>query len=158
AKTLVQEFRAMLPPAVHDLRAPLTLHASVQGTMQRPEVAIELQVAGWQLDPLRGRDLALSVNYAREQLKLQLGAQLYSARDAQLASVRFDAQTRVRLGISPNLNGEEIKRQFLHGAMLVDAAVSHVDLPKVLAAVKPAQEPPLTRGMLDATLHIEGTP
>lgn len=158
ATTLAQEFRAMLPPAVYNLRAPLALHASVNGTLQRPEVAVDLKVSGWQLDPLRGRDLALAVNYAKEQLKVHLDARLYSARDAQLAAVLFDAQTRVRLGVSPNMNGEELKRQFLHGAMLVDATVSHVDLPKVLAAVAPAQEPPISRGRVDAKLHIEGTP
>ena len=136
AQTTAEAWKELLPPAVKGLRGVFGLRTMVRGTLQEPEVDLTLIVPTWQLDPLRGRGMNLSVKYAREKLGLGLNVQV-DGRDAQLAAATVKADTRVRLGLIPGLNGAEIVRQLMHAPLTVDATVSHVNLPKVLAAVAP---------------------
>lgn len=164
AQTPAQAWAELLPEKVRSLRGLVVVQTSLRGSLQEPELALTVKVPSWGLEKLRGIGTALVLSYGHELVSLRLDSELATLPVAQIATLMVRAQTRMKLGLGtgpkPLPTAAELKQQLMRGAMVVDASLLHVDLPKVLAQVAPAQaaDPTLLSGRLSATLHVEGTP
>jgi autotransporter translocation and assembly factor TamB len=154
---------AYLPPQLASLQGGWQLTASLDGTLQHPELQLKLMTPEWQLESLQGQPSELTLTYngataaagTAPRLSASLHTTLQTLRHEPVALVSASVELPLKLDLG--LTAESLRRQVLSAPLKADAAITQVQLPQVLRLTDETNEPPLQQGELDLTLHALGT-
>lgn len=161
AKTPVELWHALLPPAAQGLAGRLALRATLRGSLLQPVLELGLSVPSWQLAELYGSGTAFTLTYGRGQLAARLDARLV-ARTEQREQPLGVAALRAQLPLEISLRSRAkqfdlagLKQQLFQNPGTIHVSLLGINVPKLLAAL---QTPPLLEaGLFDITMHIAGT-
>lgn len=152
-ETALPALHPLLPASLHSLTGALTLHATAAGTLQRPELALRLQLPSWRSDWGGGKETLLVADCRQSRLAVLLDSQLTNPGGLPLGKVKLSAQAPLLLGLQ--LSAQALVQQLTGPSLNADLALSALDLPQLWKMVR-NDEAPIKSGLVELSAQLHG--
>ncbi len=152
------QLRRLLPPAIANLDGRLDGSLRASGTTQQPVLALDLHGRKWQLGTDdENNDVHVAIGYKERQLDLRAEVHLQQSMGKDAGALTAQLALPIDLSLARLPSGKRLAAELEHKTPV--AAVIHLtrlDVAK-LPFHQLGEKPPLTGGMVDASLRLRGT-
>ena len=152
------QLRRLLPPAIANLDGRLDGSLRASGTTQQPVLALDLHGRKWQLGTDdENNDVHVAIGYKERQLDLRAEVHLQQSMGKDAGALTAQLALPIDLSLARLPSGKRLAAELEHKTPV--AAV--IDLTRLDVAKLPfhqlGEKPPLTGGLVDASLRLRGT-
>ncbi|MFO0579230.1 MAG: translocation/assembly module TamB domain-containing protein [Polyangia bacterium] len=128
---------ALLPPVLKKLGGDVSVQVAVKGSFEAPEATVRVRVPSWELEPLRGNDTLLNVDYVGQKLTVDVESKVLRHKTAKdgpkgtpLGTLKLAAAVPLRLSVKTR--GPELMQQLRSAASTARIELRELMLPQIL--------------------------